>query len=188
MANPQKSSKLKSYLKEDENVPEVIVPTLDSEEDTVMSSEVLEDVADLADGIYDMIFKIGAQNVPAEVVQKITQSHDLLTDAFESIEIKVEEVEAAAIPQDGTNGFNEEVEEPKQDDKKTNGRILQLARLGLIDRTAVSSVVRVVTALENGTTLTSVQRKIAFDLLTGLITVVTGDLVFSKAKQDLKKK
>lgn len=174
--------------------PELEIETLDTEEQAPLTTAILEDVVDLADELYDSIFKIGSDNTPPDVAAKIEQAHELLYDAAEIVGEAGNEADKRD-PFGG--GLEEAVRNPDQNSVETTEdeleaegdltvkRVIQMARLGLINRTAVPHVSRLIRDLRAGSDLSVVQRRIAFQLLHGLIDLTTGDTIFTRVRQEL---
>lgn len=162
---------------------EIKLDTIEAENAESLSSEVLNEIAELADESYDLIFKVGSANIPAEAAAKINTSHENLLAAFEILQESADAETGEVVNEQKEDKPDDTV----ADERKTQLRIRDLAYVGMIDRAAVFPVVRLVKDMQSGVSLSAKQRKLAITLLNGLIDVVTGDLVFQTARREIKK-
>lgn len=84
--------------------------------------------------------------------------------------------------------FNESVEQIEEAIDKQDTRLMQLARLGLVDKESVSKLHIAMSALKAEKPLSIAQRTLLLNVTEELISLVTGDdMVFSRVKLDVQK-
>lgn len=198
-------------LQEQEMKAEVEVDQIDDTDDgdDVLTADVINDIGDIADDIYAIVFDKGAVNVSAEAAGKISQAHELLYDALETLDKDDDSPGPVTNPsvteskklrekteQQEKNQTSNTREDPVKDDggdeasyseSKTINRMRNLSMLGLIDRAAIPHLVRLIKDMHAGKNITAPQRRLAIGLLTGLIDIVTGDIVFNAARREIVK-
>lgn len=81
----------------------------------------------------------------------------------------------------------EDVDNITESEEKTIGRLKQLVRFGLMDKSKLPLLSRAMSSLEKGNVANPTERQVLFDLLNELIGVVTGDdAMFAKVRMSVQ--
>lgn len=94
---------------------------------------------------------------------------------------------AAKMSADRDAGVKEDVDNITESEEKTIGRLKQLVRFGLMDKSKLPLLSRAMSSLEKGNVANPTERQVLFDLLNELIGVVTGDdAMFAKVRMSVQ--
>ena len=109
-------------------------------------------------------------------VAKLLENKEPDADMIEKIDVAYKAI--ASIHQN----LIEPLTEATVDSGTQVKRLATLSRLGLVDRSVIPTLSKLLKVLEDEkAVLSPIQRKNALKLLTGLIDLVTGDLLYNKA-------
>ena len=98
---------------------------------------------------------------------------------------KVDDAQAKAMMD---KVMKESVEQIEESEDKTMGRLKQLVRFGLMDKTKLPVLARAMKSLDKGQVTNPTERATLFELLNELIGIVTGDdAMFAKVRMNVQK-
>lgn len=126
-------------------------------------------------------------DTPEYKLHTLADMSDDVSKLLENVEPDAAMIEKIDVAYKAIASIHQNLNEPLHESAEVNTgvqvkRLATLARLGLVDRSVIPTLSKLIKTLEDDkAVLSTLQRKNALKLLNGLIDLVTGDLLYNKA-------